>query len=101
VQKALKDVLDYDLPHERTDKFNYAVNFNPDAPRFMDERQFRSFVDPNLGKEGFAAGGSVSYDPTRIEEIMNSINTPRGYAEGGSVSAYDSGRVDAIVNQFM
>ena len=101
VQKALKDVLDYDLPHERTDKFNYAVNFNPDAPRFMDERQFRSFVDPNFGKEGFAAGGSVSYDPTRIEEIMNSINTPRGYAEGGSVSAYDSGRVDAIVNQFM
>jgi hypothetical protein len=49
----------------------------------------------------YAEGGSVSYDPTRIEEIMNSINTPRGYAEGGSVSAYDSGRVDAIVNQFM
>jgi hypothetical protein len=195
VQKALKDVLDYDLPHERTDKFNYAVNFNPDAPRFMDERQFRSFVEPppapapvkeqkmlqgfyrgfagdnpdtaevfatpqkrvadyyaqkRAGQTGeaphaemvladpfagntyghatagsgaqepmftrakklkpeeiksrtqlYAEGGSVSYDPTRIEEIMNSINTPRGYAEGGSVSAYDSGRVDAIVNQFM
>jgi hypothetical protein len=246
VQKALKDVLDYDLPHERTDKFNYAVDFNPEAPRFMNERDFRVFVDPNFGKEGFAEGGrvrageglpdptfgnlriyadtvsqemfpddqtkrdaarhmiasaiaaqkttpgiadflgkayefkeapfrtaghwmglgeprsdyktdvhnnelgiqlgrdtrslqelldsvereakrgtpetqkgraslkpdvvkftryaeggSVSYDPTRIEGIMNSINTPRGYAEGGSVSAYDSGRVDAIVNQFM
>jgi hypothetical protein len=81
--------------------FNDAADQSPDAPRFMSRSQFREFVDPNLGKEGFAAGGSVSYDPTRIEEIMNSINTPRGYAEGGSVSAYDSGRVDAIVNQFM
>jgi hypothetical protein len=249
VQKALKDVLDYDLPHERVDKFNYAINFNPDAPRFMGERQFRSFVDPDFGKKGFAEGGSVtrageglpdptlmnlrlysetvaqemfpnerdnakrdaarhmlasalagqkttpgiadflgkayefkeapfrtaghwmglseprsdyptdvhnnalgiqlgkdtrslqelldsvereakrgtpatqkgraslkpdtvkatryaeggsvSYDPSRIEQIMSSISAPQNYAEGGSVSAYDSGRVDAIVNQFM
>jgi hypothetical protein len=100
VQKALKDVLDYDLPHERVDKFNYAINFNPDAPRFMGERQFRSFVDPDFGKEGFAAGGSVSYDPTQVDRIMNSIGTPR-LAEGGSVRAYDSGRVDAILNEFM
>jgi hypothetical protein len=59
VQKALKDVLDYDLPHERIDKFNYAVNFNPESPRFMNERQFRSFVDPDAGKQGYAEGGSV------------------------------------------
>jgi hypothetical protein len=249
VKQMLSDVLDYDLPHERMDKFNYAVNFNPDAPRFMSRGQFREFIEPSAGEtkgyaeggrvragEGlpdptlgnlrlysetvahemfpsprdnakrdaarhmlasaiaaqktnptvadllgkayefkeapfrtaghwmglgeprsdyktdvhnnelgiqlgrdtrslqelldsvereakrgtpetqkgraslkpdvvkftrYAEGGSVSYDPTRIEEIMNSINTPRGYAEGGSVSAYDSGRVDAIVNQFM
>ena len=62
VQKALKDVLDYDLPHERIDKFNYAVNFNPESPRFMNERQFRSFVEPNFGKEGFKEGGSVDAD---------------------------------------
>jgi hypothetical protein len=62
VQKALKDVLDYDLPHERIDKFNYAVNFNPESPRFMNERQFRSFVDPTFGKEGFSEGGSVDAD---------------------------------------
>ena len=60
VQKALKDVLDYDLPHERIDKFNYAVNFNPESPRFMNERQFRSFVDPDAGKQGYAEGGSVT-----------------------------------------
>jgi len=89
------------IPEGYADKLRYALINDPEAPRFMSVPQFREFVDPNLGKEGFAAGGSVSYDPTRIEEIMNSINTPRGYAEGGSVSAYDSGRVDAIVNQFM
>jgi hypothetical protein len=49
----------------------------------------------------YAEGGSVSYDPSRVEEIMSSISAPQNYAEGGSVSAYDSGRVDAIVNQFM
>jgi hypothetical protein len=89
------------IPEGYADKLRYALINDPEAPRFMSVPQFREFVDPNLGKEGFAAGGSVSYDPTRIEEIMNSINTPRGYAEGGSVSTYDSGRVDAIVNQFM
>ena len=60
VKRALKDVLDYDLPHERMDKFNYATNFNPDAPRFMSESQFRSFVEPNSGEtKGYAEGGSV------------------------------------------
>jgi hypothetical protein len=80
--------------------FNDAADQSPDASRFMSRSQFRSFVDPDFGKEGFAAGGSVSYDPTQVDRIMNSIGTPR-LAEGGSVSAYDSGRVDAIVNQFM
>jgi hypothetical protein len=72
------------------DKFNYATNFNPDAPRFMTSRQFRDFVEPNFGKEGYAEGGSVSaYDPFQVDEIMNSINAPQNYAQGGSVSVYD------------
>jgi hypothetical protein len=60
-------------------------------------------LDPKDVKERtqlYAEGGSVSYDPTQVDRVMNSIGTPR-LAEGGSVSAYDSGRVDAIVNQFM
>lgn len=62
----------------------------------------RASLKPDVVKfTRYAEGGSVTYDPTRIDEIMNSINTPRGYAEGGSVSAYDPSRVDAIVNQFM
>lgn len=62
VQKALKDVLDYDLPHERMDKFKYATNFNPDAPRFMSESQFRAFVNSDAGKQGYKEGGSVDAD---------------------------------------
>lgn len=53
-----------------------------------------------LTRKGFAEGGSVSYDPTQVDHIMNSIGTPR-LAEGGSVTAYDPSRVDAILNQFM
>lgn len=249
VKRALADVLDYDLPHERMDKFKAATHFNPDAPRFMSRSQFNSFVEPNAGEtkgyaeggrvragEGlpdpsllnltlyadtvsremfpnardntkrdaarhmlasaiaaqkttptiagwlgkahelkeapfrtaghwlglsdpradyptdihnnelgiqlgtdnrtlqdlidsvereanrgtpttqkgraslqpdavkstrYAQGGSVAYDPSKIEQIMSSINTPQNYAQGGSVSAYDPSRVDAIVNQFM
>jgi hypothetical protein len=64
---------------------------------------FDQIVDPALEvlkAKRFAEGGSVSYDPTRVEHIVNSIGVPR-LAEGGSVRAYDSGRVDAILNQFM
>ena len=44
VQKALKEILLYDLPKDRIDKFNYAVNFNPEANRFMSTRQFLNFL---------------------------------------------------------
>ena len=54
-----------------------------------------------LTRKGFAEGGSVSYDPNQVDEIINSISAPRNYAEGGSVTAYDPSRVDAILNQFM
>jgi hypothetical protein len=38
----------------------------------------------------YAEGGSVSaYDPFQVDEIMNSIDAPRGYAEGGEVIAPD------------
>ena len=49
---------------------------------------------------GYAQGGTVrAYDPLQTENIMSSINAPRNYASGGSVLAYDPGRVDAILNQ--
>jgi hypothetical protein len=43
----------------------------------------------------------TTYDPFQVDQIMGSINAPQNYAQGGSVSAYDPSRVDAIVNQFM
>ena len=59
VQRALREVLDRDLPKDRIDKFNYAVNFNPEANRFMSTRQFSDFLEP---PEGFAKGGAVHFD---------------------------------------
>jgi hypothetical protein len=47
------------LPMDYVTKFNQALIYTPDAPRFMTSRQFRDFVDPTFGKEGFAEGGSV------------------------------------------
>ena len=72
VQKALKEILDTDLPKDRIDKFNYAVNFNPEANRFMSTRQFSEFLEP---PEGFAKGGLVHM------------------AEGGAVHMAEGGAV--------
>jgi hypothetical protein len=47
------------LPMDYVTKFNQALIYTPDAPRFMTSRQFRDFVEPNFGKEGYAEGGSV------------------------------------------
>lgn len=74
------------------------------GPLGSESSLFDQIVNPSLEvlkSKRFAEGGSVSYDQTRVDEIMNSINAPRNYAQGGSVSAYDPSRVDAIVNQFM
>jgi hypothetical protein len=74
---------------------------------FSTPEEVASHVLNSLPKaKGFARGGSVNssstaYDPSRVDQIMNSIHTQRNYAEGGSVRAYDPGRVDAIVKQFM
>jgi hypothetical protein len=62
----------------------------------------RASLKPDaVSKTRYAAGGMVAYNPTQVDEIINGISAPRNYAEGGSVTAYDSGRVDAILNQFM
>jgi hypothetical protein len=56
------------------------------------------------GQAAFSEGGEVkasAYDPLEIDAIIASMDAPRNYAEGGSVTAYDASRVDAIANQFM
>ena len=60
----------------------------------------------HLIREGYADGGIVgdpvaAYDPLQIDNVMQSMDEPRNYADGGSVSEYDSDRIDAIVNEIM
>jgi hypothetical protein len=59
---------------------------------------------------GYNAGWSGKVGPGRLSANLNlpkrggrsaQVQYQIPFAEGGSVSAYDSGRVDAIVNQFM
>lgn len=87
VQSGMLDVLDQVPPRDRPALFNQAVDLNPEANRFMSRSQFREFVDPDFNKQqGFAKGGSVSvYDSNKIDEIINGIDEPQGFAEGGPV----------------
>ena len=46
---------------------------------------YDAFSSRNLNKD-FAKGGSVSaYDPNKIDEIINGIDSPTGFAKGGEV----------------
>jgi hypothetical protein len=61
------------------------------GPLGTESNLFDQIVNPSLEvlkAKRFAEGGSVSYDPTQVDKIMNSIGTPR-LAEGGSVDAPD------------
>ncbi len=52
------------------------------------------------GNVDFARGGSVSvYDPDQIDEIVNSIDEPQGYAEGGEVRMGKGGVVKAALEE--
>lgn len=100
VQRTLKDVLNYDLPHERVKKFNEAVELNPEANRFMSFDEFKKFVGSDWA--GLAAGGSVSvYDSDKIDEIINGFDDPQGYAEGGTVRMGKSGDVEDTLDTFV
>lgn len=100
VQRTLKDVLNYDLPHERVKKFNEAVELNPEANRFMSFDEFKKFVGSDWA--GLAAGGSVSvYDSDKIDEIINGLDDPQGYAEGGTVRMGKGGDVEDTLDTFV
>lgn len=63
------------------------------SPGATDLELFRQLEGPSveiLRSKKFAEGGSVSaYDPFQVDEIMNSIDAPRGYAGGGEVRGPD------------
>jgi len=99
---------------------NYLKNKGIEVPRYLPEEDYLKYEDDfkmdklypknKPSSLGYAKGGSVSvYDPDEIDEIMNSLDKPTGYAkggsvnyaQGGSVTAYDPDQVDAIANQYM
>ena len=73
------------------DAYGYLHSIDPArANNFMDNAPPKGFfTEEDLGK--FAAGGSVSvYDATKIDEIINGIDEPQGYAVGGAVRASEN-----------
>ena len=60
-----------------------------DGIKYVTPEEYEIELRKELGTtppKGFAAGGSVAaYDPDEIDQIMNSLDEPTGYAEGGEV----------------
>jgi hypothetical protein len=67
------------------------------GPLGTESNLFDQIVNPSLEvlkAKRFAEGGMVGtpltdYDPMQVDQIMNSIDAPRNYAEGGSVDTPD------------
>ena len=83
------------------DTFNGYIEANPQSSRYITSDEIGKLFNPP--PEGFAEGGMVgdpiaAYDPLQIDSVMNSIDAPRAYAQGGSVSVYDPTRIDEIMN---
>jgi hypothetical protein len=92
VKQMLRDVTDYDLPHERMDKFTAATHFNPDASRFMSRSQFREFIEPPPAPapvkeqkmlQGFYRGYAGDYDATKAgtDSGMVFVSPQRGVGD--------------------
>jgi hypothetical protein len=81
---------------EFIDAFNHAVSAEPNASRFMTQRQLREFIGPVEPLEGYARGGLVDYDPDEIARLAASV-VP-GYAAGGLVD-YDPTEIDTIASK--
>lgn len=56
------------------DRFNQAVDRNPQGPRYMNEAELKSFLGLDQPPQNFAQGGLVTqYDPTRIEALVSQL----------------------------
>jgi hypothetical protein len=76
---------DFGMVDANTIQKDFMKNYN--GERFIKAERFTDLINDYIPKtDGYAKGGSVSvYDPDKINAIMNSIDAPTGYAEGGSV----------------
>ena len=84
VKEGLKPLLK--IPGVNSNKIGdayYEINFTPEAKDFI-------LKGEGQAAPGYAQGGGVStYDPFQVDKIMNTINAPRGYSEGGGVRGPD------------
>lgn len=56
------------------DRFNQAVDRNPQGPRYMNEAELKSFLGLDEPPQNFAQGGLVTqYDPARIETLVSQL----------------------------
>ena len=58
------------IGQEFIDAFNHAVSVEPNAPRFMTQRQLRDFIGPVEPLEGYAGGGIVKGAVKSIGELV-------------------------------
>ena len=100
---------DFGMVDSNSIQKDFIKNYN--GERFIKAERFNDLIIDYVPRTGgYAAGGSVSvYNSDKIDEIINGLDDPQGYARGGSVnyakdgsvSVYDPDQVDAIANQFM
>lgn len=80
---------DFGMVDANTIQKDFMKNYN--GERFIKAERFTDLINDYIPKtDGYAAGGSVSvYDSDKIDEIMNSFDEPQGYAKGGEVDVPD------------
>ena len=78
---------------------DFMKNYN--GERFIKAERFTDLINDYIPKtDGYAAGGSVSvYDSDKIDEIINGLDDPQGYAEGGEVRMGKGGIVKAALEE--
>jgi len=66
------------IGQEFIDAFNHAVSVEPNAPRFMTQRQLRDFIGPIEPLEGYAEGGKKK--PSPFDELEPTFGDRMGAA---------------------
>jgi hypothetical protein len=65
----------------------YEINFTPEAKEFILKGEGQAA--PGYAEGGLVGDPLTTYDPFQVDDIMNTIDAPRGYEEGGSVRGPD------------
>ena len=80
---------DFGMVDSNSIQKDFIKNYN--GERFIKAERFNDLIIDYVPRTGgYAAGGSVSvYNSDKIDEIINGIDDPQGYAKGGEVDVPD------------